>query len=157
MKKIILTLLLSFFCYLGYSQNYDLNSVKEKNESLWSFVSNWLGTKYKFGGMTKSGIDCSGFTKLLYKYVFDVEIPRTAQLQYKATNAKKDKENLEMGDLVFFKSKSSPTGWHVGVYLENGYFVHSGSRKTGVIISSLEHPSYTRSYYGTGKVSKDSI
>lgn len=86
MKKIILTLLLSFFCYLGYSQNYDLNSVKEKNESLWSFVSNWLGTKYKFGGMTKSGIDCSGFTKLLYKYVFDVEIPRTAQLQYKATN-----------------------------------------------------------------------
>jgi cell wall-associated NlpC family hydrolase len=158
MKKIILTLLLSLFFYLGYTQSsYDVDSVKEKNENLWSFMTDWLGTRYKFGGMTKSGIDCSGFTKMLYRYVYKVEIPRTAQLQYKASNAKKDKSDLEMGDLVFFRTKSSPTTWHVGVYLEDGYFIHSGSRRTGVTISNLESPSYTRSYFGNGRFSKDSI
>ena len=155
MKRTILVLLFSFFCSVGYSQKYDVNLIKEKNEDLWSFVKDWLGTKYKFGGTTKSGIDCSGFTKVLYKYVFQVEIPRTAQLQYKKSDVVKEKDNLEKGDLGFFRTKSSPTSWHVGVYLDSGYFVHSGSRKTGVIISNLESNSYLKTYYGTGKINKD--
>jgi len=113
-----------------------------------SFLDDWLGTKYTYGGTTKkSGIDCSAFSREMIKFIYGVEIPRTAESQYKGVSKVKQ-DSVKTGDLLFFKSKSSPSGWHVGVYLYDGKFVHSSNHKTGVIISDMKG----RSLYGVGRI-----
>lgn len=102
-----------------------------------TFVNTWLGSPYKYGGTTNKGIDCSAFSQLFYKEVFVKDIPRTAKKQF-SNLTKVTKECLQAGDLIFFKSSSSPSGWHVGVYLWGENFVHAANRKLGVVISNLD-------------------
>ena len=106
MKKILLILFL-IISYTSYSQ-----TPVEK------FLKDWLGVRYVFGGETKKGIDCSAFVQKMYEDVFGLFIPRTAQKQYKAST-KVSKDEMSVGDLLFFMSGSSPSGWHVAVYLGN--------------------------------------
>ena len=127
MKKIILLLPFLFICIQGMSQ-LPLND----------FISDWLFTPYRLGGTTKSGIDCSAFVQTMAKDVFCVNIPRTTITQMKSLKPVKSKDSMKTGDLIFFKSKSSPTGYHVGFYLWNGQFMHAAGRKLGVIISDLK-------------------
>jgi len=120
-----------------------------KNVKLYSFIDEWYGSKYKYGGLSKSGVDCSGFCNVLYSQVYDKQIQRTTSQLSKKIN-KTSKNNLKEGDLVFFnisKKKNS----HVGVYLRNNRFVHASSSK-GVIISSLDNPYYKKTYNKGGKL-----
>lgn len=155
MKK-ILSLIVCFTLVLSsvtFSQSYDVTRLKEKDPDLFSFVQDWLGTRYKYGGITKSGIDCSAFTRTLYRLVFKTEIPRTAESQWKHVKTKGvevKKDNLETGDLVFFRTNTAST-WHVGVYLDSGYFVHSSNRVQGVIISNLNENKYSSKFLTAGK------
>lgn len=149
MKKIITLLLFLIVSVLSYSQP-NLDELKNKNINIYKFVTSWIGVKYKFGGTTRSGIDCSAFTKKLYEKVYNIVIPRTASLQYKAVSKVK-KDSLETGDLVFFRTNTMTT-WHVGIYLIDGYFVHSGNKKTGVRINSLSESYYTRAYLSGGRI-----
>jgi cell wall-associated NlpC family hydrolase len=114
-----------------------------KNVKLYSFIDDWYGSIYKYGGLSKSGVDCSGFCNVLYSEVYNKQIQRTTSQLSKKIN-KTSKSNLKEGDLVFFnisKKKNS----HVGVYLKNNRFVHASSSK-GVIISSLDNPYYKKTY-----------
>lgn len=120
-----------------------------KNVKLYSFIDDWYGSKYKYGGLSKSGVDCSGFCNVLYNQVYNKQILRTTSQLSKKIN-KTIKSNLKEGDLVFFnisKKKNS----HVGIYLKNNRFVHASSSK-GVIISSLENPYYKKAYNKGGKL-----
>lgn len=96
----------------------------------------WKGTPYRLGGLSKNGVDCSGFVYLTYRSLTDITLPRTTRQQVKLGRPV-DPRHLRAGDLVFFK-----TGWstrHVGIYIENGSFLHASTKK-GVIISKLsEH------------------
>jgi cell wall-associated NlpC family hydrolase len=119
------------------------------NMKLYSFIDAWYGVRYAYGGMSKSGVDCSGFSNLLYQQVYGKKIPRTTRELSKTIN-KVGKKKLKEGDLVFFniaKKKNS----HVGVYLRNNRFVHASTSK-GVIISNLENPYYRKSYSKGGKL-----
>jgi hypothetical protein len=83
-------------------------------------------------------MDCSGFSKYIYSRLFGVELPHKASLQYQLGIFRDtSREPLRTGDLVFFKKRNTID--HVGIYLEDGRFVHSIGRK-GVVISSLENP-----------------
>jgi probable lipoprotein NlpC len=113
------------------------------NKQLYSFIDNWMGTKYRYGGLQKSGIDCSGLVYLLFKEVYNKELPRNTSQQ--ANVIKKKYENqLKEGDLVFFDYDGKKLS-HVGVFLQNGYYVHASTQK-GVIISKLKDP-YTYKYF----------
>ncbi len=95
----------------------------------------WKGTKYKIGGLSKKGIDCSGFLYITFRSKFGLNLPRSTQYQAKV-GRRISQKNLRIGDLVFFK-----TGWfsrHVGVYVGNSKFLHVSSKK-GVTISSLNN------------------
>ena len=127
MKKIILMVSLLFI----YSQTLCQLPLND-------FISDWLYTPYRLGGTTKSGIDCSAFVQRMASDVFCVNIPRTTVTQMKSLVVVKSKDSMKTGDLIFFKSKSSPTGYHVGFYLWNDQFMHAAGRKLGVIISDLE-------------------
>ncbi|MEZ5046341.1 MAG: C40 family peptidase [Chitinophagaceae bacterium] len=120
------------------------------NASLYSFIEDWYGVKYRMGGTSKKGVDCSAFVQHLYSQVFGLNILRTACLQYQSTNSVliKDLEDLKEGDLVFFKINTSRIS-HVGVYLKNSFFVHSASSK-GVSIASLSS-SYWKKYFAGAK------
>lgn len=102
-----------------------------------TFVSKYLGAPYRWGGEDSTGIDCSGLTKNFSLYAFGIELPRTAKEQMKVVQ-KVPKDSLKGGDLVFFKSSRSPSGYHVGVYLHDGYYIHAASKRVGVIISSIK-------------------
>lgn len=106
------------------------------NPSLFRFIDEWWGTPYRYGGETRSGIDCSAFSQLLYAAVFGIgSIPRTAQEQYEDSRKIKKTNRLKEGDLVFFRIHSRRIS-HVGVYLQNNKFVHA-SYSAGVTIGDL--------------------
>lgn len=121
---------------------------------LYDFIRDWWRTDYRYGGTSKNGIDCSAFTRALYSRVYSKPLPRTASQQHAATSRVR-RDSLMPGDLVFFrhKPKGRTSGWHVGVYITGGFFVHSGSG-VGVFINNIEEPRYRKIYYGAGRVSK---
>ena len=134
-----------------YAQLLNRNVELVTNTSLIGFIDEWWGTKYRYGGTTKKGIDCSSFTGLLMGSVFGFTIPRTARQQYAACSKLKKEDMLE-GDLVFFNTRGGVS--HVGIYLGDGFFVHSSS-SAGVTINSLNENYYSRKFIGGGRIEND--
>jgi lipoprotein Spr len=149
MKKLFLTLIISVVVTTTSFGQIIFYEDNPKKTELMNFINEWWRTPYKYGGETKRGIDCSAFTGKLMNTVFDTKLPRTAREQY-ANSKRITKEELNYNDLVFFRSKNSST-WHVGVYLGDGWFVHSSS-KYGVTFSNLNYGSYKNRFYGAGRV-----
>jgi murein DD-endopeptidase / murein LD-carboxypeptidase len=115
-----------------------------------SFINEWKGTPYRLGGRSKSGIDCSQFTKRLYKDVYNKQLDDVAWKQWNQTK-RTSKDSLEIGDIVFFSSKTSPSRWHCGIYIGNNKFVHSSNKREGVKVSDLNEHRYIKSYKGAGR------
>ncbi len=116
------------------------------NVKLYTFVDQWMGVKYRYGGMSRSGVDCSGFSNLLYKEVYHKQLKRTTR-DIASTCKSVGKSNLREGDLVFFHISGKKNS-HMGVYLQNGKFVHASSSR-GVVISDLNNP-YYKKYFANG-------
>jgi lipoprotein Spr/probable lipoprotein NlpC len=130
------------------SKAADVMADLEKKD-LYTFITDWTGVKYKFGGMDKNGIDCSGFSCLLLKEVFGVNLPRRSKDQADAS-IEKDQKDLREGDLVFFSFGGTDID-HVGVYLKDNLFVHASTTR-GVIIDKLTSPVYQKTLVKTGTV-----
>ena len=111
-----------------------------------------MGTPYKYGGNDLSGIDCSGLTKNVFSKAVNITIPRTAREQFEV-GKKVEKSELEFGDLVFFDTQKKSFPGHVGIILDNNFFVHSSSSR-GVIISSLHEDYYKKKYVGAKRLIK---
>ncbi|PWG82605.1 C40 family peptidase [Pararcticibacter amylolyticus] len=119
------------------------------NVKLYQFVYDWVGTPYRLGGDTKRGIDCSGFAFELYEKVFNTVIGNNSRNIFSMVNPV-SKDDLQEGDLVFFKIRSRAIS-HVGVYLGNNKFAHASSSR-GVMISNLNESYWQRYYYKGGRL-----
>jgi hypothetical protein len=108
----------------------------------------WQGVPYRRGGLSRKGIDCSGFVYLTFQERFSVELPRTTEGQ-SFSGTKIDPETLLTGDLVFFVTPRS--GRHVGIYLGDGRFVHA-SLSRGVIISSMANGYWANHFWQARRV-----
>ncbi len=130
-------------------QNSQTNSSDslDMNQALMEFYKEWKNVKYKYGGNSKKGIDCSAFTQRIFKEKFDVKIPRTTLTQVKVGKHVKRSE-LEMGDLVFFKTGVRDR--HVGVYMGDGSFMHASIK--GVKFTKLDKPYYKRKYWTSRRI-----
>ena len=112
-------------------------------KKLYKHYNEWRGVKYREGGMSKKGVDCSGFVHIAYKNKLHKSIPRSTELMSetgKPVNIKK----LRPGDVVFFK-----TGFkvrHVGIYVGKGEFIHASSSR-GVMKSKLSNPYWLDAYW----------
>ena len=126
-------------------QNLNIDS------NLLSFIKEWKGTPYVLGGITKKGIDCSGLNKKLYQTVYNIKLPEVCYKQWNVTS-RVNRDSLIPGDLIFFRSTRSPSGWHCGCYIGDSMFFHAPQRGDVVKISSLEEEKYKRSYKGAGRI-----
>ncbi|MBP1397139.1 bifunctional murein DD-endopeptidase/murein LD-carboxypeptidase, partial [Yersinia pestis subsp. pestis] len=93
----------------------------------------WKGVRYRLGGSSKRGIDCSAFVQTTFREQFGMDLPRSTS-QQQDLGKKVQRTKLRPGDLVLFRAGS--TGRHVGIYLGNDKFVHA-STSAGVTISNL--------------------
>ncbi|WP_373766503.1 C40 family peptidase [Glaesserella sp.] len=105
----------------------------------------WQGTRYRLGGTSRSGVDCSGFMQITFRDLFGIDLPRTTSEQA-LEGTKISKSDIQTGDLVFFKTGRGPNGKHVGVYVKNGQFLHA-STKGGVIYSDMNSPYWTKTFW----------
>jgi LysM repeat protein len=105
---------------------------------------NFLGVRYKFGGESKSGLDCSALTRLVYR-VIGINLPNNSSSQFENGVPIKKEEALP-GDLVFFK-RGGRIG-HVGIYLGNDLFVHASFTLKRVVISSLSERYFKERFAG---------
>ena len=103
----------------------------------------WRGTPYVDGGMSASGMDCSGFTVLAYRDLFGLNLPRTAGEQA-GFGQEVARDDLEPGDLIFFQTGMLKR--HVGIYLADDQFIHA-SLSRGVTISSLDDGYWQKKYW----------
>ncbi|MCF8413713.1 MAG: C40 family peptidase [Melioribacteraceae bacterium] len=131
--------------------NPTIATISNPKEKLLFDVLKFVNTPYQFGGESKSGADCSGFTQTLFKESLNVELPRTASLQYQVGNVINDQLNLEFGDLVFFNTTRRSFPGHVGVYLGDDLFAHSSVSK-GVTISNIQSNYYKSRYVGARRI-----
>ena len=133
------------------SKGHGAKSTDAQTRELMAEARKWLGTKYRYGGHSRSGTDCSGMIMELFQKVYGLKLPRSsAQQQEYSTRIKRDE--LQAGDLLFFDTTKGRRGVsHVGLYMGGGEMIHaSGSR--GVIVSRIDERYYKDRYHSSGRV-----
>ncbi|HQQ63972.1 MAG TPA: NlpC/P60 family protein [Pseudomonadales bacterium] len=121
----------------------DLSDHKLVRQLLDAQYKEWKGVHYRMGGLSKSGIDCSGFVYVTYRERFGIRLPRETDAQAEMGH-KIARRNLMPGDLVFFKTGIAKN--HVGIYLRDGAFLHA-STTGGVMISRLDDKYWSKAYW----------
>lgn len=119
----------------------------EADNYIKKIAESWIGVKYKYGGDTRDGVDCSGFVKSVYVELGQF-IPRTSYEQYLnsfPTN------NPRVGDLVFFKKNDKI--YHVGLYVGNDMMIHASS-SLGVVKQSFKQGVFASNYAGIRTINK---
>jgi cell wall-associated NlpC family hydrolase len=111
-------------------------SREEKRKTLIDDSARMIGIPYVWGGISGNGIDCSGLTRLLHKWV-GLDLPRDADMQYAA--ARPVEPPFEVGDLLFFREvgKKRPVT-HVGISLGGWRMIHSSQGNNGVYIDNVQ-------------------
>lgn len=111
-----------------------------------------IGTPYVLGGSAPGGFDCSGLVQWAFNSV-GVELPRTAREQSVIGKKVKNIKDMRAGDIVAFRHPRR--GYHTGIYVGNGKFVHSPRKRSSVRINSLSDPYFSRTLLGARRVSMD--
>ncbi|KAF0217555.1 MAG: hypothetical protein FD174_3234 [Geobacteraceae bacterium] len=111
----------------------------------------FLGTRYRFGGSSKNGLDCSAFVQKVFREL-EVSLPRSAREQFEVGN-KVSPGDLQKGDLVFFHTYA-PYASHVGIYLGDNRMIHASSRDRRVVVSSIDTPYYRSRFLGARRIGK---
>ncbi len=117
--------------------------VPVENEDLIREALAHRGTPYRYGGASRGGFDCSGFSSYVYRRTRGLNLPHSASAQARR-GTRVAREDLRPGDLVFFGSGRRIH--HVGIYLGNEKFIHAANRRSNVRIDSLATGWYRRSY-----------
>jgi len=131
-----------------YASILGIPSSEISNVKLYSFIDDWMNAPYKYGGKSKTGVDCSGFAEILLQDVYGRTVCCSSAEIFSECKSIPVK-NLNEGDLVFFKINSSSVS-HMGIYLANHKFVHA-TTQAGVTISDLNDAYYQKYFYKAGR------
>ena len=110
-----------------------------------------VGVRYRLGGNDESsGLDCSGFVRLVFKDSIGASLPRTAQ-EMSEVGQRVDTSQLKPGDLVFFNTMRR-TFSHVGIYLGDNHFMHAPRTGAEVRVESMESSYWVKRYNGARRI-----
>ena len=110
-----------------------------------------VGVRYRFGGNTAdSGLDCSGFVRLVFKDSIGASLPRTAREMSEVGQEVSDGQ-LKPGDLVFFNTMRR-TFSHVGIYLGDNHFLHAPRTGAEVRIENMDNSYWMQRYNGARRI-----
>lgn len=108
-----------------------------------------LGIPYRFGSSSSKSTDCSGYVQRVFNSL-GIQLPRSAREQFNH-GVTVDKENLSLGDLVFFRTYASFPS-HVGIYLGNNLFIHASTLARKVTIDKFNTPYYMKRFIGAKRL-----
>lgn len=133
-----------------YLKEYDPGAASAIGTQIVEMAMQYMGVRYRSGGSSPNGFDCSGFTMYLYGQL-GYSLPHTATGQYKNCGTYVAKEDLQPGDLVFFSDSSHAIG-HVGIYIGGGEIIHARSSTGCVTTNSLSMSYYVNRYVGAKRI-----
>jgi probable lipoprotein NlpC len=167
--KVIFSVMLMFFAYALFSsapldggfvlapkasasQEEKDRAFLEARSRVINAAAKYENTPYRYGGITSKGLDCSGLIFISFKDALGVNLPRSASGLYSWVE-KIPFDEAQPGDLLFFKTDNSGSITHVAIYLGGRRFIHAASigPKTGVIYSTLDEGSWSRTFAGAGR------
>ncbi len=135
---------------LKYALLLDMEVEQVLNLGLFSILDEWMGTRYRLGGNSKDGIDCSALMQIFFTSLYGLSIPRTAREQYDFSK-RISRTELKEGDLIFFNTIGGVS--HVGMYLQNNKFIHASTG--GVTISDLYEEYWMKRFIGVGRIEQE--
>jgi cell wall-associated NlpC family hydrolase len=164
MHKVLLSLLLSSSLLIGgIGASVAAEQVRKQEEP--SFLERYtnaaqdvilqglklVGVRYRWGGNDEdSGLDCSGFVRLVFKDSIGAALPRTAR-EMSEVGEKIDPNQLKPGDLVFFNTMRR-TFSHVGIYLGDNHFLHAPRKGAEVRVESMDSSYWMSRYNGARRI-----
>jgi cell wall-associated NlpC family hydrolase len=131
-----------------WERGIDELSMRKPGEALANYALSLQGTRYRYGGASRDGFDCSGLVFYAHRRL-GLEVPRTSNDQAEEAEHVK-RRKLERGDLVFFRIDSRKVN-HVGIYVGDHRFVHAPGDGKPVTVSSLDDEFYAESFSGAGR------
>ena len=145
MKKWLLPIFASFMILSGAGAD---KAEAATQSQLTNTAYKYIGVPYVYGGTTTSGLDCSGYTRLVFKQL-GISLNRTSAAQYSQGTAV-SKSNLQVGDLVFYNTSGKGVS-HVGIYIGNNKFIHSAT-SSGVTVTSMSTSYWAKRYVGAKRI-----
>lgn len=118
------------------SVSNNTESTDSKMDKAIDLLKQQLGKPYVWGNEGPNSFDCSGLVQYIYKNALGKDLPRVSYDQSKVGQAV-SREDLQVGDLVFFDTMNKGRVSHVGIYIGNNEFIHAANSKKGVIKSTL--------------------
>lgn len=138
--------------FLEMEEQYLVSELEpEENGAVLRKAFSLLGIRYRFGGSTFQGIDCSAFVKKVYS-VLSLPLPRTAREQY-AMGREVPAEELRKGDLLFYQTYAGFPS-HVAIYVGNHLMIHASSQGGRVMISKMNTPYFRSRFLGARRPSE---
>ena len=134
------------------SQDEKIKAFQEARYKVLLAAEKYENTPYRYGGLDRNGLDCSGLIYVSFRDALGVMPPRTTQGLY-AWVEKIPRENAQPGDLLFFTTDNSGKISHAAIYIGRGWFIHSASSgpQTGVIYSNFDDRYWSRTFAGAGR------
>lgn len=124
----------------------------QPNQDIYKYAIGLLGTRYRFGGDSINGIDCSSFVQHVFELA-GYKMPRTAREQA-LYGYFVSRDNLKPGDLLFFATYARYPS-HVGIYIGNGKMIHASSRGGKVEVTDINQDYYVRRFLFAKRIPAD--
>ena len=149
-QKILIVLLFLFIPISCFSDS--IAEAKEKRDTMVNYAKGFVGVPYVWGGLDKTGIDCSGLIFTVARESIGLQLPRTVAALYGYVKIIPNNQK-EPGDILFFKTVGDRVS-HAGIYIGNNQFIHAASDgpNTGVILSSLNEVYWKEHYFAVGQI-----
>jgi len=119
-------------------------------DRLTGIIDAYLGVRYKYGGTTRKGMDCSGFVVVVFRELNRAKMPRSSRKQWRLGYLI-PVQKARAGDLVFFKGGAFNRINHVGIITGDGGFAHA-STSSGVRYSRLDEEYYRKHLAGVRRI-----
>jgi cell wall-associated NlpC family hydrolase len=130
-------------------QKQEVESEDPGSKNIVRTAFDYRGSRYRYGGTSRGGFDCSGFTRYVYAK-YGIVLPHSSRSQFSMGKAV-EKQDLQAGDLVFFSTRTRGIS-HVGIYIGDNKFIHASNVRRGVTVDSLSSSYYSPRYRGARRV-----